>query len=157
MAMRSMSGLVMVNNTDIWGSYGAFLYEEKPGKRLNLDALFSAAKMKDHVAVDIREQNGEKYSSQLTQNKCARDVTLHFAIYAPSSSDFVTRYSGFLAFLRTGSNGWLTFNFPTLGLTLNKMYVKEMPGGFSSISDLWHPGEQCGAFKVTFREPVSSF
>ena len=156
MAITNLTGLVTVNEVDLWSQYKAFLYTDRKAKKENLDALLSAADMKENVAVDIREQNGEKYSDVLTQKKCGRDVTLHFAIYAASASSFVTRYREFLNFLRTGNNGWLNFYFPTLDLTM-RMFVKKLPGGFTAISDLWNSGIQCGAFKVTFREPVSSF
>lgn len=156
MAMRDMSGLVKVNGKDLWTTYGVFLRESRKGGRENLNALLSAAKMKENVAVDIREQDGESYSAQLTQKRCGRDVTLQFAIYATTAAAFVSQYRNFLNFLRTGNNGWLSFVFPTLNLTLN-MFVKEFPGNFTAISDLWNSGEQCGAFKVTFREPVPSF
>lgn len=155
--MRDMSGLVKVNSIDLWTTYGVFLRESRKGGRENLNALLSAAKMKENVAVDIREQDGESYSSQLTQKRCGRDVTLQFAIYATTAAGFVRQYSNFLNFLRTGNNGWLKFVFPTLDNLTMDMFVKEFPSNFTAISDLWNSGEQCGAFKVTFREPVSTF
>lgn len=151
-----LSGQVSINNKDLWNDYYAFLREERKGGRENLNALLAPARTKGHVTVNLREQNGEKYSLSLGQKSEGRDVTLHFAIYAPTISDFISRYQTFITFLKTGDNGWLNFSFPTLGLTM-KMYCKEFPGGFTSLSNLWVSSEQCGAFKVTFREPVSSF
>jgi len=151
-----LSGQVIINNQDLWNDFHAFLREEKKGGRENLNALLAPAKTKEHVAVNLREQNGESYSSVLNQKSEGRDVTLHIAIHATSIAQFVSRYSALISFLKTGNNGWLNFSFPTLGLTM-RMFCKEFPGGFTSLSNLWVASEQCGAFKVTFREPVSSF
>ena len=129
-----------VNGTDLWDAFGVFLREERKGVHENLNALFAPAKTKGHVAVNIE----------------GRDVSLHFALQSDSALEFVSRYQDFIRFLKTGNSGWLTFRFPTLGLTM-RMYAVEWPNGFSAISNLWVDGEQCGAFKVKFREPVPSF
>jgi len=154
--MTGLSGKVIVNNHDLWNVYYAFLREERKGGRENLNALLAPARMKGHVAVNLREQDGEKHSLILDQKSEGRDVTLHFAIHATTAAQFVERYTAFVSFLKTGDNGWLNFSFPTLSLTM-KMYCKEFPGGFTALSNLWVESEQCGAFKVTFREPVSTF
>ena len=86
----------------------------------------------------------------------ARDVTLHFAISATSTAEFVQRYIAFVKFLKSGEKGWLTFKFPTLDLEM-RMFTDQFPNGFTAISNLWSDGQQCGAFKVKFREPVASF
>ena len=54
-----ISGQVTVNNQDLWDDFHAFLREEKKGGRENLNALLAPARTKDHVAVNLREQNGE--------------------------------------------------------------------------------------------------
>lgn len=151
-----MSGLVLVNNIDLWDVYGVFLREEKPGGHENQDALLAPAKTKPHVAVNIREQDGEDMGDELDVKSEGRDVTLHFALQASSPLEFVARYTDFIRFLKTGDRGWLNFRFPTLGLDM-RMYADQWPNGFTAISNLWVAGEQCGAFKVKFREPVPSF
>ena len=151
-----LSGQVLVNGTDLWNTYGVFLREERKGGHENLNALFSPAKTKGHVSVDIRERDGEDMGDALDVKSEGRDVTLHFALQAGRASEFVSRYQDFIRFLKTGLGGWLQFRFPTLGLTM-RMYAKEWPSGFTAISNLWVEGEQCGAFKVKFREPVSTF
>lgn len=153
---NTLTGQVTINGTDLWTGFHAFLREEKRGSRENLDALLAPANSKSHVPVNIREEQGERYSADLTPRSEGRDVTLHFAVYAPTAALFVNRYRTFIAALKNGDRGWLIFRFPTLDLTM-RMYAKEFPGGFTAISDLWNGTEQCGAFKVTFREPVSSF
>jgi hypothetical protein len=151
-----LSGQVLVNGTDLWNEYGVFLREEKKGGHENLNALFAPSNTKPHVAVNIREQNGEDMGDSLDVKSEGRDVTLHFALRADSISEFVAGYGDFIRFLKTGDSGWLNFRFPTLGLEM-RMYAAQWPNGFTAISNLWTEGEQCGAFKVKFREPVPSF
>ena len=64
----------MINNVDIWVRYGAFLTEKKKGGKDNLKAILRASKVKAHVGVNVREENGRKYSSSLTVVNDERDV-----------------------------------------------------------------------------------
>ena len=72
-----LGGLVLVNGTDIWTEYGVFLVEDRRGGMDNLSAILTPSKTKKETAVDIREEDGEKYSAVLTPRNEARDVTLH--------------------------------------------------------------------------------
>ena len=74
---KILGGLVLVNGTDIWSTYGVFLVEDKRGGMDNLTAILTPSKTKTDTAVNIREEDGEKYSSVLTPRNEARDVTLH--------------------------------------------------------------------------------
>lgn len=150
-----MEGLVFLDGMDIWKEYHAFLREDREGEEENLAALLTPGKMKQHVAVNIREEDGEKYSSKLIQKTEARDITLHFAIMADNKADFLLRYSRFVKYLKTGKNGWLIWNFPSLGLEM-KTFCKEFPA-YESLTNLWVESEHCGALKVTLREPTPSF
>lgn len=140
-----------MNGTDIWQEYGVFLTEEKKGNRDNLNAILAPSKTKGHVGVDIREENGKKYSQALTVSNQEREVTLHFAQYAQTRTEWLEKYQAFIQFLKTGENGWLTVEFPTLGLTLRMYYVSST--GFRSLTYLWAEGVQAGRYKVTFKEP----
>ena len=60
-----LEGQVLINGTDIWKEYGVFLTEEKRGGKDNQNAILAASKTKSHVGVDIRENNGKKYSEML--------------------------------------------------------------------------------------------
>ena len=146
-----MGGLFLVNGTDIWTEYGVFLTEEKRGGRDNLKAILAASKTKAHSAVDIREENGEKYSDCLTVANEARDITLTFALYAPSKGEWLKKYMSFISFLKTGDKGWLSLYLPQLELTLRVHYL-DCPG-FTPLTYLWREGVQAGRFKVKFREP----
>ena len=76
---KILGGLVLVNGTDIWSTYGVFLVEDKRGGMDNLTAILTPSKTKTDTAVNIREEDGEKYSSVLTPRNEARDVTLQIS------------------------------------------------------------------------------
>ena len=81
----------------------------------------------------------------------ARDITLTFALYAPSKGEWLKKYMSFISFLKTGDKGWLSLYLPQLELTLRVHYL-ECPG-FTPLTYLWREGVQAGRFKVKFREP----
>ena len=143
MAMDAiLGGKVLINGTDIWKVYGAFLVEKKRGDRNNLKAIMAPAKTKTHVAVDIREEDGEKYSSALDVRNQARDVKLYFALYA---------YKAFISFLKQGEDGWLDIRFPDLDMMLHVFYKES--SDYEPLTYLWQAGKQASRFYVTFREP----
>lgn len=142
---------MLVNGTDIWQEYGVFLTEEKKGGRDNLNAILTPSKTKAHVGVDIREENGKKYSHRLVVANQEREVTLHFAQYARTKTEWLQKYQSFIQFLKAGENGWLTVSFPSLGLTLRMYYASNTQ--FRSLTYLWKDGVQAGSYKVTFMEP----
>ena len=146
-----LGGKVLINGTDIWKAYGAFLVEKKRGDRNNLKAIMAPSKTKTHVAVDIREQDGEKYSSVLTVRNQARDVKLMFALYADTRDEWLSRYKAFIAFLKQGDDGWLDIRFPDLDLTLHVFYKDG--SDYEPLTYLWQAGRQASRFTVTFREP----
>ena len=141
MAMDAiLGGKVLINGTDIWKVYGAFLVEKKRGDRNNLKAIMAPAKTKTHVAVDIREEDGEKYSSALDVRNQARDVKLYFALYADTRDEWLSRYKAFISFLKQGEDGWLDIRFPE-------------SSDYEPLTYLWQAGKQASRFYVTFREP----
>lgn len=153
MAMdATLGGKVLINGTDIWTEYGAFLVEKKRGGRDNLKAIMAPARTKTHVAVDIREEDGEKYSSVLDVKNQARDVKLYFALYADTREAWLSQYRAFIAFLKEGDNGWLDIRFPDLDLTLHVFYKEG--SDYEPLTYLWQAGRQASRFYVTFREPA---
>lgn len=155
MDKEALKNLTVINGTDIWTEFGAFLTEEKKGGRDNLTAIMTPSKVKSHVEVNIREQNGSKYSSKLEVRNEERDVTLHFALFAESRSGWLERYRAFISFLKQGEDGWLEMSFPELELTMRVFYV-ESPA-YKPLTYLWKEGVHASRFKVKFREPVPSF
>ncbi len=153
--MYQLDGLVIINGIDIWKEYGAFLTEEKKGGRENLNAILKASKVKTHVGVDIREHNGTKYSSKLDVRNQERDITLHFAIFAPTVAEWLDCYRKFLTLIKQGKDGWVTMQLPSLELTMRLFYVDNTD--FKPLTYLWKEGVQAGRFKVKFKEPEPSF
>lgn len=128
-----------------------FLTEEKKGGRDNLNAILTPSKTKTHVGVDIREVDGTKYSRTLTVANQEREVTLHFAQYARTRTEWLQKYKSFIQFLKSGEDGWLNMRLPSLGLTLRMYYSSSTQ--FQSLTYLWNEGVQAGRYKVTFKEP----
>ena len=153
--MEALEGLVTINGTDIWKEYGAFLTEEKKGGRENLTAIMTPAKAKSHVGVNIRENNGTKYSAKLDVKSEERDVTLHFAIFARTREEWLETYRAFITMLKQGRDGWLTFRFRQLNLTMRMFYVS--CGSYKPLTSLWQGEIQASRFKVTFKEPEPTF
>ena len=147
-----LGGLVLVNGTDIWTEYGAFLVEDKRGNMDNLKAILTPSKAKGDTAVNIREQDGEKYSATLTPKNEPRDVELYFALYNQTQAGWLKAYFAFVNFLKKGDGGWLDIAFTQLDLTLRVKYSD--CGGFTPLTYLWKEGVHAGKFKVKFREPV---
>lgn len=146
-----MGGLVLVNGTDIWPEYGVFLVEDKSGDMTNLTAILTPSKAKADTAVNIREENGEKYSATLTPRNEPRDVELYFALYNKTQAGWLKSYFAFINFLKKGNGGWLDIAFPQLDLTLHVKYTDSSK--FKPLTYLWKEGVHAGKFKVKFREP----
>lgn len=155
MNSEALKNLVIINGKDIWTEFGAFLTEEKKGGRENLTSIMSPSKVKTHVAVNIREENGSKYSSVLDVKNEERDVTLHFALFAESRSEWLQKYRDFITFLKEGENGWLSMRLPELSLTMRLYYIEST--SYKPLTYLWKEGVHASRFKVKFREPVPSF
>ncbi len=155
MNSEALKNLVIINGKDIWTEFGAFLTEEKKGGRENLTSIMSPSKVKTHVAVNIREENGSKYSSVLDVKNEERDVTLHFALFAESRSEWLQKYRDFITFLKEGENGWLSMRLPELNLTMRLYYVES--SSYKPLTYRWKEGVHASRFKVKFREPVPSF
>ena len=153
--MKDLEGKVIINGTDIWKEYGVFLTEEKKGGRENLTAIMMPAKAKTHVGVNIREHDGVKYSADLNPKSEERDVTLHFALFAPTKEQWLSRYRAFISFLKQGEKGWLRVRLSELDLTMTMFYVDS--SNFKPVTYLWKEGVQASRFKVKFREPEPSF
>ena len=152
---KILGGLVKINNVDIWTQYGAFLTEKKKGGKDNLKAITRASKVKPHVGVNIREEDGVKYSKKLTVKNEERDVTLHFALVADTREGWWKKYADFINFLKQGSDGWLNVTFVELELTLRMFYVDGSDP--EPLTCLWKSGRQASRFKIKFKEPIPTF
>lgn len=148
---KILGGLVLINNVDIWARYGIFLTEKKKGGKDNLKAILRASKVKAHVGVNVREENGRKYSSSLTVVNDERDVTLHFALFANTQAEWWQKYRDFINFIKQGDKGWLNVRFADLGLTLRMFYLDSTEP--EPLTCLWREGKQASRFKIKFKEP----
>ncbi len=156
-----LEGKVLINGTDIWTEYGAFLAEEKRGGMDNLTEILKASKVKEYVGVDLREEAGKRYADALNVMNEERDVTLHFAIMADTKADWLTKYMNFIRMLKYGNNGWLSIRFTDLKyaryntlttLTLRMFY--QDCAMVKPLTYLWNEGKHAARFKVRFREPL---
>ena len=150
--MEILQGLLYINNIDVYIQYGVFLAEKERNGHDNYDALFKPSKLKEQVAINVREQNGEMLPTNLNVQFEARDVTLYFGIEAANRAQFLAKYSLFLQFLRSGS-GWLNFRLPEINKTFS-FYAKDFPAWEQMAYD---DGLCFGRFQITFREPNPIF
>ena len=150
-----LTGLLLINGTDVYKEYGAFLAEKAKNGHENYDTLFAGAGTKEQVAVDIREEDGEKLPDELVVRFKPRDLTLYFAIHATGRAEFLQKRAAFLGFLRTGDKGWLTLQLTEVDATF-KVYLKDVPSAeWEQLS--FADGSTAARFAITFREPKPSF
>jgi hypothetical protein len=151
--MAILTGLLLINGTDVYSQYGAFLAEKERNGHQNYDALLKPSKTKEQVAINIREQNGDMLPDALNVQFEARDVSLLFGIQAATRAQFLTRQTSFISFLSTGSNGWLNFKLTEIDKTF-RFYLKDFPTWEQLAYD---DSLAFGRFQVTFREPNPTF
>lgn len=149
---KILSGLVQINGADIWTEYGVFLVEDTRGGMDNLTEILTPSKTKGDTAVAFREENGEKYGDVLTAKNEARDISLHFALYAETQALWMKRYVAFVNFCKDGENGWLDIELTQMDMTLHVKYTECT--NFTPLTYLWKEGVHAGKFRLKFREPV---
>lgn len=149
-----LEGLMTINGDDIYTLYGAFLAETREDRTENFDALLLPPPLKAQPAVALQDEIGERLPEELTQVFEARDVTLQFAIEAPSGEEFLRRYLAFIRFLADGKAGWLQLRIKDLEQTL-EVYLLS----FTEYSQIvpFGTGKVAATFKVKFREPKPFF
>ncbi|MDL2291566.1 hypothetical protein LJB80_00255 [Bacteroides sp. OttesenSCG-928-F21] len=150
-----MTGLLYINETDVYDVYGAYLVEDREGDHKNYDSLMKSSAIKSHVAVSFREESGEKYPDELVVTSEARDIDLQFAIVAPNAAEFLQRYKDFILFLKTGDHGWLRFRFPELNMVFRVFYKEST--GYGQLTYFEEENEVAAKVKVKLREPNPSF
>ena len=149
--MAVVSGLLYINNVDVYDVYGAFLTEDNAGTYSNYSEFLKAPKMKPYIAVNFREDDGEKLPDTLPIPAFEpRDLTLYFAIIADTPISFMNKYSAFVNFLKAG---WLEIRLPELNKNY-KMYYEEC-AGYEQLTPF--DGQVVARFKVKLREPVPQF
>ena len=149
-----LEGLLLINQTDVYARFGAFLAETAEDRHDNYDSLLAPPALKQQAEVSIREEDGVRMPDILTQTYEARDITLRFAIVASNDVSFFMRYASFVKFLKEGDDGWLALHLTDVGLKF-RVYMT----GFSDYSQLapFGKGEVAATFSVKFREPKPTF
>ena len=105
-----LEGLLLINQTDVYARFGAFLAETAEDRHDNYDSLLAPPALKQQAEVSIQEEDGVRMPDILTQTYEARDITLRFAIVASNDVSFFTRYASFVKFLKEGDDGWLALH-----------------------------------------------
>lgn len=145
-----LSGLVLVNGTDIW------TIRRVPGGRParghgEPDGHPDPEQGQEGYGCGHTGRARGKYSPVLTPRNEARDVTLHFALYNKTQAGWMKQYFAFVNFLKQGKDGWLEIRFPQLDLQLRVKYADCTK--FTPLTYLWTEGVHAGKFRVKFREP----
>ena len=151
-----LEGLLLINQTDVYARFGAFLAETGEDRHDNYDSLLAPPALKQQAEVSIRGYRfryGVRMPDILTQTYEARDITLRFAIVASNDVSFFTRYASFVKFLKEGDDGWLALHLTDVGLKF-RVYMT----GFSDYSQLapFGKGEVAATFSVKFRRHSNS-
>ena len=75
--MDILEGLLLINGTDVYTQYGAFLAETAADKHENYDALLAPPPLKELTEVSIREEDGVRLPDTLPQAFDARLSLIH--------------------------------------------------------------------------------
>lgn len=151
---KVLEGLFLINGTDIYTQYGAFLAEKEKDGNDNYDSLLQFPGLKEQPKVSLQDEDGERTPDVVAQAYEARDITLQFAIAAPDARTFLTRYLAFMRFLKEGDDGWLTLRLTDVGLQF-RVYMVSSPG-YSQLVPFGR-GEVAASFTVKFHEPQPAF
>lgn len=149
-----LTGLCLINGTDIYKQFGAFLAETSQDENENYDSLLRFPDLKQQPRVSLQEEDGERTPEVIDQAYEARDITLQFAISAPDARTFLSRYFAFIRFLKEGDDGWLTLHLTDVGLQF-RVFMVSSPG-YSQLVPFGQ-GEVAAFFTVKFHEPQPTF
>lgn len=149
-----LAGLFLINGTDIYTRFGAFLAETEADNNDNYNSLLQTPDLKEQPKVSLQDEDGERTPDVIVQAYEARDITLQFAIAAPDARMFLSRYFAFMRFLKEGDDGWLTLRLTDVGLQF-RVYLVSSPG-YSQLVPFGR-GEVAAFFSVKFHEPQPTF
>lgn len=149
-----LAGLFLINGTDIYTRFGAFLAETEADNNDNYNSLLQTPDLKEQPKVSLQDEDGERTPDVIVQAYEARDITLQFAIAAPDARTFLSRYFAFMRFLKEGDDGWLTLRLTDVGLQF-RVYLVSSPG-YSQLVPFGR-GEVAVFFSVKFHEPQPTF
>ena len=78
-----LEGLLLINQTDVYARFGAFLAETAEDRHDNYDSLLAPPALKQQAEVSIQEEDGVRMPDILTQTYEARDICLLYTSPSP--------------------------------------------------------------------------
>lgn len=141
-----LSGLLFINDIDVYERYGAFLSEENEGDYSNYSELLKMPKVKPLFGVSYPEENGTNYPTEVYLACEERTIELRFTIEARNDSDFIDKHSKFLSMLLSG---WLRLRVPELNKEYRLLYEDNTE--WQQLTPL--DGKVYATFRVKFKEP----
>lgn len=140
-----LTGYLIINETDCWTQFNAFLCETSAGATVNKTELLKSPKMKAYTVVSFRERNGEDLPAQLPSPHYEPiDRSIQLCVSGITFTDLVNRYNDLMSLLK---NGWLILY--AKDLCTRKVYYQEQ------TDPIWYddPVSPACIFKVKLREP----
>lgn len=141
-----LSGLLFINDIDVYERYGAFLSEENEGDYSNYSELLKMPKIKPITGVSYIEEHGTNYPDYIQLSCEERTVELRFTIEGDNDSDFISKHNNFLTML---VSGWLRLRVPELKKEYRLLYEDNTE--WQQLTPL--DGKVYATFRVKFREP----
>lgn len=116
-----LTGFLLINGTDAWTEYGAFLGETEEGGHVNMDALFRMPKAKDITTVDFRERNGVELPQNPNVKLSSIERTLQFWLRGNSASDRLDKYQRMMTLITSGMLAIAVKNYRTYNMVYQDM------------------------------------
>ena len=145
-----LTGFLLINGTDAWTEYGAFLGETEEGGHVNMDALLRMPKAKDITTVDFRERVGVELPQKPNVKLGSIERTLQFFLRGNSKDDRLDKYQRMMTLITSGMLAIAVKNYRTYN-----MVYQDMPSDPEWYES--YEGERFYVlFSVKFMEPQPS-
>jgi len=145
-----LKGFLLINGTDAWTEYGAFLGETEEGGHVNMDALLRMPSAKDITTVDFRERVGVELPLNPDVKLNSIERTLQFWLRGTSVTDRLDKYQRMMTLITSGMLSISVKNYRTY-----KMVYQDMPADPSWYES--YEGDRFYVlFSVKFMEPQPS-
>lgn len=115
------TGFLLINGTDAWTEYGAFLGETEEGGHVNMDALLRMPKAKDITTVDFRERVGVELPQKPNVKLGSIERTLQFFLRGNSKDDRLDKYQRMMTLITSGMLAIAVKNYRTYNMVYQDM------------------------------------
>lgn len=147
--IQKITGLLIINGTDIGAVYGAFLYTDQPGRYDNTAALMHVPPVKKPAGVTYDDEDGTRYADTLDLRTAERDFSLTFGVmYGGRDCGSSFSVHPFVRFLRT--QGRLDIGLPTHTEPIHCFYLETQ--SVRLLGRGWNYDRCFAIMKVKFRE-----